>query len=127
MKSRNKNIREQNFQVGVWITSSILLLVVLWIGTGFIFTDISSIHCIDRKEISVDAKIYKANPARVVVEPWLGEHNVYALFVLPNKYLKSFSEYETLVTVRGSDEPLQVRVANLSLFKKLRYPKVTLS
>jgi hypothetical protein len=42
MKSRNKNIREQNFQVGVWITSSILLLVVLWIGTGFIFTDISS-------------------------------------------------------------------------------------
>jgi len=123
MKSRNQNIREQNFQVKVWITSSILLLFVLWIGTGFIFTDISSIPCIDTKEIAVDTKIYKTNPARVVVEPWLGEHNVYALFVLPNKYFKSFSEYETLVTVRGSDEPLQVRVADLSLFKKVDIPE----
>jgi hypothetical protein len=123
MKSRNKNLREQNFQVGVWITSSILLLLVLWIGTGFVFTDISSISCIDRKEISVDAKIYKANPARVVVEPWRGEQNVYALFVLPDKYLQSFSEYHTLVTVRGSEEPLEVRVADLSLFKKIEIPE----
>jgi len=123
MKSRNKNIREQNLQVTIWIISSILLLFVLWISTGFVFTDISSIPCIDAKEIAVDTRIYKTNPARVVVEPWLGAHNVYALFVLPNKYFKSFSEYETLVTVRGSDEPLQVRVADLSLFKKIEIPK----
>ena len=119
MKSKNKNLREQNFQVGIWITSSILLLFVLWTGSGFLFSDISSIPCIDAKEISFDTKIYKANPARVVVEPWLGEHNVYALFVLPNKYFKSFSEYRTLVTVRGSDELFEVRVADLSLFKKI--------
>ncbi len=123
MKSRNKNLREQNFQVGIWIISSILMLFVLWIGTGFVFNDIPSIPCIDAKEIAFETKIYKANPARVFVEPWLGEHNVYALFVLPNKYFKSFSEYKTLVTVRGSDEPLQVRVADLSLFKKIEIPE----
>lgn len=123
MKSRNKNLREQNFQVGIWITSSILLLFVLWIGSGFVFTDISSIPCIDAKEIAFDTKIYKANPTRVVVEPWLGEHNVYALFVLPDKYFPSFSEYHTFVTVRGSDEPLEVRVADLRLFKKIEIPK----
>jgi hypothetical protein len=96
---------------------------ILWIVSSLVYIDISSIPCINAKEIDFAPKIYKAHPAKVVVEPWLGEHNVYALFVLPNKYFKSFSEYQTLVTVRGSDEPLQVRVADLSLFKKIEIPE----
>jgi hypothetical protein len=122
-RSRHKKPKNKILQIAIWVFGTILAICILWVGLGFVYTDTEFIPCVDPQEISAETKVYKTNPSAVVVEPWLGEHHVYALFVLPKKYLANFGNFQVVVKVRGSDDSIGATVANPAIYKSVEIPE----
>jgi len=53
-------------------------------------------------EAPADSKIHTIRPTKVVVEPWQGRHQVYGIFMVPNRY-KDDSRYSATMSVQGFD------------------------
>jgi len=53
-------------------------------------------------EAPVDQKVHEVRAARVVVQPWLGAHHVYGIFMVPNRY-RHYEKYVVTMTIRGGD------------------------
>lgn len=41
----------------------------------------------DVAEASPDSRVHEVVPSRIVVQPWLGPHHVYGIFVVPNRFM----------------------------------------
>ena len=54
-------------------------------------------------------------PMKLVVEPWRGEHNVYAIFALPIKYQDRHTSSQVMM-VKGTGTQWEVTIANPSLY-----------
>ena len=50
----------------------------------------------------LDHKVHEIRAAKVVVQPWLGEHHVYGIFVVPERYRHN-KKYMVSMSVRGFD------------------------
>src|SRR3989442_11407649 len=53
-------------------------------------------------EAPTNHKVHEIRATKVVVQPWLGEHHVYGIFMVPNRY-KHHSKDAATLTVRGVD------------------------
>lgn len=53
-------------------------------------------------------------PMKLVVEPWRGEHNVYAIFALPEEYL--YTSRQAQMLVKGTGTQWDVTIANPALY-----------
>ena len=53
-------------------------------------------------EAPSDHKVHEIRATKVVVQPWLGEHHVYGIFMVPNRYRYN-KKYVVTTTVRGFD------------------------
>ena len=53
-------------------------------------------------EAPVDHAAHKILATKVVAQPWLGEHHVYGIFMVPNRY-KHNKNYAASMTIRGFD------------------------
>ena len=51
-------------------------------------------------------KSLQFHPTKIVVEPWRGEHNVYAIFALPLQYQDIY--YRSQLLVKGTDTPWDI-------------------
>ncbi len=58
-------------------------------------------HC--QSEGLSDSKLYKAHPVKVVVRPWLGQHQVFGIFVVPLRY-RSGRSYSGTISVQSFKE-----------------------
>ncbi len=116
--SKNKKIPRM-----IWLFATIISIFILWIVAASLSTETPSSSCVETQELSTETKIYKANPIQIVVEPWLGEHHVYALFVLPKKYRYTPNGSEMVVTVKGSNVPVNPTLANPKLYKPVDVPE----
>ncbi|MEE3719428.1 hypothetical protein V2H45_22040 [Tumidithrix elongata RA019] len=47
-------------------------------------------------------KVYKIRAVKIVAQPWLGRHNVYGIFLVPEHY-KNNPDYAVFMAVRGSN------------------------
>jgi len=122
-KSRSatrKKSASQLMQRLMWILGLSFLMIGLWIGLASSFTS-QPLACIDDSES--EAGIYKTNPKEIVIEPWLGEHNVYALFVIPKKYSANLNESEAIVKVNGVESTVDATGAKPSLYKQVEVPE----
>lgn len=54
-----------------------------------------------------DHKTQEIRAAKVVVQPWLGPHHVYGVFIVPNPY-KQNTKYAVTMTIRGFDHHFSV-------------------
>lgn len=61
-------------------------------------------HCLAEDRIS-DDKVYRTHPVKVVVQPWLGQHHVFGVFVVPMHY-RSGKSYQGMLSVLGFQEAL---------------------
>ena len=70
------------------------LILVVIIGCYKFLDKLPNFHC--KQEGFMVSQITKSYiyPEKVVVHPWLGEHNVYAIFMLPNNYV-----YDRFMTI----------------------------
>ena len=128
MKSGNKQSskyrsKRKKIPRVIWLFATIISIFILWIAATALFSETPSNSCVKIPELSTETKIYKAHPIQVVVEPWLGEHHVYALFVLPKKYRYTPSDYEMVVTVKGSNVSVNPTLANPKLYKPVDVPE----
>src|SRR5712691_8755284 len=51
-------------------------------------------------EAPADSKIHTIHPTKVVVQPWQGRHQIYGIFVVPNRY-RDERRYAAVLNVRG--------------------------
>ena len=51
-------------------------------------------------EAPADSKIHTIHPTKVVVQPWQGRHQIYGIFVVPNRY-RDERRYAAALNVRG--------------------------
>ena len=58
-------------------------------------------------EAAADHKVQEINATKVVVQPWLGPHEVYGIFMVPNRY-RNNQKYVGTLTVRGLDHHFPV-------------------
>jgi len=103
-----------------WRISQPKLLVaaigVVAIGTFFLFTTIfqsmstNPYLCPAMTEIQNNSKGnskgLQFHPIKTVVEPWRGEHNVYAIFALPLQYQDIY--YRSQLLVKGTVTPWDI-------------------
>ena len=73
------------------------LILVAIIGCDKFLDKLPTFSC--KQEGFMVSQITKSyiHPEKVVVHPWLGEHNVYAIFMLPNNYV-----YDRFMTINLS-------------------------
>jgi hypothetical protein len=105
----------------LWVVASIFVIFSLWLLAASFTPDTSTVNCVEQQEQTAEAKVYKFNPSKIVVQPWLGEHHVYALFALPKKFgdASNIGYSDVLVTVQGVNQPIKATKANLSLYGKV--------
>ena len=58
-------------------------------------------------EAPADHKVHEIRATKVVVQPWLGEHQVYGIFMVPDRY-KHSNNYTVAMAVRGLDRRFAV-------------------
>lgn len=92
MSSRYKTI-------GIAVFFSALVFTV--IGLWFLAIPVSS-HCLG--EVSSETDTYKAHPAKVVVRPWFGQHQVFGIFVVPIRYQTGRRYSGTIYALNFKDE-----------------------
>jgi hypothetical protein len=51
-------------------------------------------------EAPADHRAHEIRAAKVVVQPWLGQHRVYGIFMVPNRFAHN-KKYVVTLTVRG--------------------------
>ena len=73
--------------------SMVLAGVVAWL-----LNRPATVDC--RTEVPADRAVHRIVARKVVVQPWLGEHHVYGVFMVPNRY-KDDEKYVVALTVRG--------------------------
>ena len=56
-----------------------LSLITLWMP-------LDDTDCSAERFLASKAQKFQVHATKVVVQPWLGEHNVYAIFMVPDKY-----------------------------------------
>lgn len=54
-------------------------------------------------EAPADQRGYKIQATKVVVRPWLGQHQVYGIFLVPSRYQDN-KEYTVTMNVRGFNQ-----------------------
>lgn len=99
------------------VTVSILAIVTI-VGSSFAPTT-SAAADTSRSCPVVTDKLDRPNsiqfhPIKLVAEPWRGQHNVYAIFALPLKYVNTHGNSQLIV--KGFDQPLEVMRANESMY-----------
>lgn len=106
-----------------WRLGVIFWLLVLCIGLASSFPS-PPVACVMNNN---ESKIYyKVNPKKIVIEPWRGQHNVYALFVVPQKYAATLGEREAIVRINGVESTVNATVAKPSLYKQVEVPEDSL-
>ena len=98
-----------------WSLGLIFLLTILCIGFASTFTT-QPVTCVTTDN---ESKVYKVNPKKIVIEPWLGEHNVYALFAVPKQYATLLNDREALVRVNGVESTINATGAKPHLYKQV--------
>jgi len=83
-----------------------LLVVVVWNWINRPVVDCNSVP-------SVDNRIIRAE--KVVAQPWLGQHHVYGIFIIPEVYGDSKKYYATM-SIRGLSGPFAVGQGGERLF-----------
>jgi len=53
-------------------------------------------------EAPADHRVIEIGAIKVVVQPWLGKHQVYGIFMVPNRY-KDARRYSVTMSVQGFD------------------------
>jgi hypothetical protein len=61
-------------------------------------------HCL-AEDRTLDGDVYHAHPVKVVVQPWLGQHHVFGVFVVPMRY-RSGKNYQGMLSVLGFQDAL---------------------
>ena len=81
--------------IGAAAVSSALVFtaIILWL-----LAKPATSHCLG--EVLFDSNTYKAHPAKVVVRPWFGPHQVFGIFVVPLRY-RSGKSYSGTISVQG--------------------------
>ena len=51
-------------------------------------------------EESSDSKLYKAHPVKIVIRPWLGQHEVFGIFMVPLRF-RSGKRYSGSISVQS--------------------------
>ncbi len=101
-----------------------IAVITLALGSIFILTQITasktspsvtdlSLCSVMTDQLSKSDSL-RFHPIKIVVKPWRGEHNVYALFAVPLQYRDSDYRYKLLV--KGSDTPWDASPANERLY-----------
>jgi hypothetical protein len=83
----------------VWILSAGVALVLAGTVT-WLLNKPPTADC--NAEAAATHAVHKIRATKVVVQPWLGPHHVYGIFVVPNGYEHN-SKYAVTLTVRGLD------------------------
>lgn len=47
-------------------------------------------QCKDTVFFQTDQNVFSASPLTIITRPWLGRHNVYGIFILPNEHQLSY-------------------------------------
>lgn len=102
-----------------WKLGIIFWLLVLCIGLTSFFPS-PPVACVMNNN---ESKIYKVNPKKIVVEPWRGQHHVYALFIVPKEYAATLGEREAIVRINGVESTVNATVAKPSLYKQVEVPE----
>lgn len=118
IQEQAKHRTQQFIRRTLWVVGSIFIVFGLWLLAASLTPDNSSANCVELQEQASETKLYKANPIKISVQPWLGEHHVYALFALPKKYGEATNTTftDTLVTVKGVSQPIPATKANPKLY-----------
>ncbi|MBD2178278.1 hypothetical protein H6F42_15275 [Pseudanabaena sp. FACHB-1998] len=121
IQEQAKYKKRQFIQRLLGVVASILVVFSLWLLAASFIPDTSTANCIELQEQATDATVYKFNPRKITVQPWLGEHHVYALFAVPKKYGNAYyaSYSDVLVTVKGVTQPITATKANPSLYERV--------
>lgn len=111
------------FQLAV-VLIAIPVLWISWLAWQIISTrqDNADVVCASSLHRVNNTKIYKSHPRKIIIEPWLGQHHVYALFVVPNEYLIGGEPYPAVVEVNGSDKLVSITGAKRSLYEGIDVP-----
>src|SRR2546426_3943813 len=54
-------------------------------------------------EAPADSNVHTIRPTKVVVEPWQGRHQVYGIFMVPNRY-KDNRRYFATMSIQGVND-----------------------
>lgn len=116
------------FQLAL-VLIAIPVLWISWLALQIIFTnkvstnqDNADVVCASSLRTVNNTKIYKSHPRKIVMEPWLGPHHVYALFVVPNEYLIGGKTHSAVVEVKGSNKLVPIIGAKPSLYAGIDIP-----
>ncbi|OIP68675.1 MAG: hypothetical protein AUK48_15400 [Oscillatoriales cyanobacterium CG2_30_44_21] len=102
-----------------WNLVLIFLIPILGIGLASSFASQPAACVVS----DGDPNYYQVNATTIAIEPWLGEHNVYALFVVPKKYAVILNEREAIVRVKGVANNIEATPAKPSLYKRVAVPE----
>jgi len=61
------------------------------------FVQLFNPQCKNTSFLETNQEVFYASPMTIVVQPWLGRHNVYGLFILPNEHRL---QYPILLSVK---------------------------
>ncbi|MBD2188156.1 hypothetical protein [Pseudanabaena mucicola] len=116
------------FQLAV-VLIAIPVLWISWLAWQIISTnqastspDNADVVCSNSLHTVNNTQIYKSHPRKIIIEPWLGQHHVYALFVVPKKYLIGGEPYPAVVEVKGSTKLVSITGAKPSLYAGIDVP-----
>jgi hypothetical protein len=92
-------MRRRGAQKTVGITSAAVAVVlagtVVWLLNAPPTADCAA-------EAPADRRVHEIRATKVRVQPWLGEHQVYGIFTVPNRYRHN-RRYVVTMSVRGFD------------------------
>ncbi|MDF5713397.1 MAG: hypothetical protein PUP93_05795 [Rhizonema sp. NSF051] len=64
----------------------ILLLVLSTLTILYLWTPLDDSDCNVESFLASKTETYQVQATKVVVKPWLGEHHVYGIFIVPDEY-----------------------------------------
>jgi hypothetical protein len=79
----------------------ITLLIFLTLSVAYLFMPLHDIDCEAEPFMSSSSPKFQVQATKVVVQPWLGEHQVYAIFTVPNQYKQTPF---FILTVKGAGD-----------------------
>jgi len=65
------------------------------------FTQFFNPQCQDESFLDPDQYVFRISPLVTVIQPWLGRHNVYGVFILPDEHQLA---YPILLSVKGAGQ-----------------------
>lgn len=81
----------------IYILFTLSLIALL--GGSYAWKQLPLFPCQQRGFIADNLTKYYIHPEKIVIEPWRGRHHVYAIFMIPNGYMR-----DRIITVNISEK-----------------------